>query len=54
MKKLSIEKVEAALQRAAYLGLHGTKEQRSGRFMPKEELQPHSFETQKANTKLNT
>jgi hypothetical protein len=29
-----IEKIDAALKRAAYRALHGTKEERSGRFLP--------------------
>jgi hypothetical protein len=29
-----IEKVEAALKRAAYKAVHGTREERSGRFLP--------------------
>jgi hypothetical protein len=29
-----IEKIDAALKRAAYRALHGTREERSGRFLP--------------------
>jgi hypothetical protein len=35
---LDIEKVEAALKRAAHKALHGTREERSGRFMLKDKL----------------
>ncbi len=30
---LDVEKAEAALKRAAYKALHGTREERSGRFL---------------------
>jgi len=29
-----IEKIDAALKRAAHRALHGTREERSGRFLP--------------------
>lgn len=32
MKKLDINEVQAALDRAAHKGIHGTREERSGRF----------------------
>jgi hypothetical protein len=32
---LDIEKAEAAFERAAHKALHGTREERSGRFVPK-------------------
>jgi hypothetical protein len=31
---LDIEKVEAALKRAAHKAIYGTREERSGRFLP--------------------
>jgi len=31
---LDLAKVEAALKRAAYKAVHGTREERSGRFLP--------------------
>lgn len=35
MKQTSeIEEIRAALKRAAYKALHGTREERSGRFLP--------------------
>ena len=33
-RTLDIEKVDAALSRAAFKALHGTREERSGRFLP--------------------
>jgi hypothetical protein len=33
-RTLDIDKVEAALKRAAHKALHGTREERSGRFLP--------------------
>jgi dephospho-CoA kinase len=36
---LDITKAEAALKRAAHKALHGTREERSGRFLPKEKRQ---------------
>jgi hypothetical protein len=36
-RKLDIEKVESALQRAAQRALHGTRAERSGRFLPASE-----------------
>jgi len=32
---LDLAKVQAALDRAAYRAVHGTREERSGRFLPK-------------------
>jgi hypothetical protein len=29
-----VEKIDAALKRAAYRALHGTREERSGRYLP--------------------
>jgi hypothetical protein len=37
---LDIEKAEAALKRAAYKALHGTREERSGRFLTKQQAGP--------------
>jgi hypothetical protein len=34
-EKPDTAKIEAALKRAAYKALHGTREERSGRFLPK-------------------
>jgi hypothetical protein len=34
---LDVEKAEAALKRAAYKALHGTREERSGRFASRAE-----------------
>jgi hypothetical protein len=31
---LNVEKAEAALKRAAHKAIHGTREERSGRFLP--------------------
>jgi hypothetical protein len=33
---LDFEKAEAAFKRAAHKALHGTREERSGRFLPKQ------------------
>lgn len=33
--KLDLEEMEAAFRRAAHRALHGTREERSGRFLPK-------------------
>ena len=33
-RKLEVEKVDAALKRAAYRAIHGTRAERSGRFLP--------------------
>jgi len=33
-KGLDFEKAEAALKRAAHQAVHGTREERSGRFLP--------------------
>lgn len=33
-RTLDIEKVDAALKRAAYKAFHGTREERAGRFLP--------------------
>lgn len=33
-RKLDVEKVDAALKRAAYRAIHGTRAERSGRFLP--------------------
>ncbi len=38
-KKLDLAKMEAAFRRAAYKAIHGTREERSGRFLLKEEQQ---------------
>jgi hypothetical protein len=38
-QKLDVAKIEAALRRAAYKALHGTREERSGRFLLKENRQ---------------
>jgi hypothetical protein len=35
---LDVEKAEAALKRAAHKALHGTREERSGRFMPESKV----------------
>jgi hypothetical protein len=35
-EKPETTKIEAALKRAAYKALHGTREERSGRFLPKQ------------------
>ena len=32
-RTLDVDKVEAALKRAAYKALHGTRQERSGRFL---------------------
>jgi len=37
---LDFEKAEAALKRAAHKALHGTREERSGRFLLKKKDQP--------------
>jgi hypothetical protein len=37
---LDLEKVQAALDRAAYKALHGTREERSGRFLLRKKDQP--------------
>ena len=34
--KLDLAKMEAAFKRAAYKALHGTREERSGRFLSKQ------------------
>jgi len=34
-QKLDIAKMEAAFKRAAHKALHGTREERSGKFLPK-------------------
>jgi hypothetical protein len=39
-KKLDVTKVEAALRRAAHKAVHGTREERSGRFIRQDERQP--------------
>ena len=39
-EKPDIAKIEAALKRAAYKALHGTREERSGRFLPKRPSPP--------------
>jgi hypothetical protein len=39
-KGLDMAKAEAALKRAAHKALHGTREERSGRFLLKERKQP--------------
>ncbi|MBX9773508.1 MAG: hypothetical protein K2Y71_03755 [Xanthobacteraceae bacterium] len=36
-EKPDATKIEAALKRAAYKALHGTREERSGRFLPRRE-----------------
>ena len=36
-RTLDLEEVEAALKRAAWAGLYGTAEERSGRFVVREE-----------------
>jgi hypothetical protein len=36
---LDVSKAEAALKRAAHKALHGTREERSGRFLPKQKGQ---------------
>ena len=33
--KLDLKKMEAAFKRAAHKALHGTREERSGKFLPK-------------------
>ena len=33
-RKLDVTEVDAALQRAAYRAIHGTRAERSGRFLP--------------------
>jgi hypothetical protein len=33
-RRLDIENVDAALRRAAFKAVHGTREERSGRFLP--------------------
>ena len=33
-RMLDVEKIGAALKRAAYRAIHGTREERSGRFLP--------------------
>ena len=33
-RTLDIEKVDAALKRAAYKAIHGTRAERAGRFLP--------------------
>lgn len=33
-RTLDVEKVNAALRRAAYRAIHGTRAERSGRFLP--------------------
>jgi len=33
-RKLDVEKVDAALQRTAHRAIHGTRAERSGRFLP--------------------
>ncbi len=40
MPGLDIAKMEAAFKRAAHKALHGTREERSGRFLPREDRQP--------------
>ncbi len=35
-QKLDVAKMEAAFKRAAHKALHGTREERSGRFLPKQ------------------
>lgn len=32
--RLELERIEAAFKRAAYKAIHGTREERSGRFLP--------------------
>jgi len=38
-RKLDVEKVDAALRRAAYRAIHGTRAERSGRFLPAKKRQ---------------
>jgi hypothetical protein len=33
-RTLDIQKVDAALKRAAYKAIHGTRDERAGRFLP--------------------
>jgi hypothetical protein len=40
---LDFEKAEAAFRRAAYKAVHGTREERSGRFLPAEEARNTSL-----------
>ena len=40
---LDCEKAEAAFKRAAYKAMHGTHEERSGRFLPAEEFRDTSI-----------
>jgi len=39
-QRLDIAKMEAAFKRAAYKALHGTREERSGRFLPTQKTSP--------------
>ncbi len=39
-QRLDLAKVEAALKRAAHKALHGTREERSGRFLLEKTRQP--------------
>ena len=38
-----LTKIEEALKRAAYIAIHGTKEQKIGRFMPEDYTPPVTF-----------
>jgi hypothetical protein len=41
-RRLDIAEVDAALQRAAYRALHGTRAERSGRFLPAKQREASS------------
>jgi hypothetical protein len=52
-KKLDIARMEAAFKRAADKALHGTREERSGRFLLKQERQIDKHRVQSENRNLD-
>jgi hypothetical protein len=49
-QKLDVAKMEAAFKRAAHKALHGTREERSGRFLPKQKT-PSTSATHRDSSK---
>jgi hypothetical protein len=52
-RRLNIEEVQAALDRAAYKAVHGTREERSGRFLPVRSSVMTSFDYDEENAELD-
>ena len=48
---LDLIKAEAAFRRAAYKALHGTREERSGKFLPKKDRPTDDMAKRKANSR---